>query len=105
MISPYAILEVDESAADEEVKKAYLVKVREHPPERDPRGFQKIRSAFETIRTEKDRLRYRLFYYGQPDLDLLNEKWLVAGQDTRPSERQLTDLLAVAVKACRIDKG
>lgn len=105
MIPPYAILEVDESAGDEEVKMAYLCKVREHPPEHDPQGFQRIRGAFETIRTEKDRLRYRLFHYGAPDLGLLDEKWLAVGQNLRPSEKTMTDLLAAAVKSRRIDKG
>ncbi len=105
MTTPFSILELAESVEDEAVKKAYLAKVRQHPPERDPRGFQKIRSAFETIRTEKDRLRYRLFHYGQPDLDLLDEKWLAAGEGKRPGEKMMNDLLTAAVKDCRIGKG
>lgn len=33
----------------EQLKRAYLRKVRAHPPERDPDGFQRIRKAYELI--------------------------------------------------------
>jgi len=105
MPTPFSILNLGESATDDEIKKAYLAKVREHPPELDPRGFKKIRSAFETIKTEKDRLRYRLFHYGQPDFDLLDEQWLLSEEGRRPSEKMMIDLLTATVKGYRIDKG
>lgn len=105
MLSPYAILDVAETANDEEVKKAYLTKVREHPPERDPQKFQRIRRAYETLKTEKNRLRYRLFHIAPPDLELLEEKWLAVGEPHPPSEKILAALLSHAVRTCRIDKG
>lgn len=105
MLSPFSILDLDESATDNEIKKAYLIKVREHTPELDPRGFKKIRFAFETIKTEKDRLRYRLFHYGQPDLDLVDEQWLSMGQGRRPSKKMMIDMLTAAVKGYRINRG
>lgn len=105
MISPYAILEVAEAATDEEIKKAYLAKVRKYPPEQNPRSFQRIRGAFEAIRTEKDRLKYRLFHYGPPDLELLDEKWLTTSANQGINEKTLTGLLAAAVRDYRSDKG
>src|SRR4051794_6979864 len=32
------------------LKKAYLKRVRAHPPERDPQGFQRVREAYELLR-------------------------------------------------------
>jgi hypothetical protein len=32
-----------------DVRRAYLRKLREHPPERDPEGFQRIRAAYERL--------------------------------------------------------
>ena len=32
------------------LKMAYLKKVRAHPPERDPQGFQRVREAYELLR-------------------------------------------------------
>jgi curved DNA-binding protein CbpA len=105
MVPPYAILEVDELADDETIKKAYLLKVKECPPERDPLGFQRIRRAFELIKTRKDRKKYQLFHYGAPDLELLNEKWLSADTHQRPGKQTITNILCSAVKSYKIDKG
>lgn len=40
-------VEVDASAA--EVRRAYRRKVKEHPPDRDPEGFRKVREAYEHL--------------------------------------------------------
>ena len=44
--NPYEILGVPETAPMEEIRKAYLRKVRLSPPERDPAGFKTIRKAY-----------------------------------------------------------
>ncbi len=62
MQTPYEVLEVDETASDEAIKKAYLRKVREFPPERDAEAFRRVRAAFESIETDKRRREYRLFH-------------------------------------------
>lgn len=64
---PYETLEVKDSADDTEIKKAYLHMVRRYPPERFPDDFQRIRRAYELIKTEEDRLSYRLFHSELPD--------------------------------------
>lgn len=66
MITPYEILEVAEDADDSLVKKAYLGMVRRYPPERFPDDFQRIYRAYELIKTEDDRLAYRLFHCALP---------------------------------------
>ncbi len=48
--TPYEILGVGRDASFDEIRKAYLRKVREHPPERDPENFRKIRSAYGDLR-------------------------------------------------------
>ncbi len=67
MKSPYAMLEISEESGDTEIKKAYLTKVRAYPPERFPDEFQKIRQAYELIRTHDDRLSYALFFRRLPE--------------------------------------
>ena len=78
MKTPYEILEVKEDSDDLGIKKAYLGMVRRYPPERFPDDFQRIYSAYELIRTEEDRLAYRLFHCTLPDpadiADLLRQK-------------------------------
>ncbi len=66
MKTPYETLEVAEDAGDSQVKKAYLGMVRRYPPERFPDDFQRIYRAYELIKTEDDRLAYRLFHCALP---------------------------------------
>jgi curved DNA-binding protein CbpA len=98
MTNPFSVLGVPNSADDETIKKAYLQKVREHPPEREPQRFQAIRSAFESIKTQRDRLRYQLFDPGTTDLEALLATALRPGRHSRPAEslliRALLDSLA-----------
>ncbi len=67
MKNPYEILEVAEGVDDAKIKKAYLAMVRRYPPERFPEDFQRIYRAFELIKTEEDRLSYRLFHCVLPE--------------------------------------
>ena len=61
--SPYEVLEVRETASLEEIRKAYLEKVRKSPPERDPEGFKKIRKAYGLLKDaeKKRQLDFTLF--------------------------------------------
>ena len=56
--TPYEILEVPETAAFEEIRKAYLAKVRLSPPERDPEGFKRIQKAYSVL---KDAVQRKVF--------------------------------------------
>lgn len=46
----FAVLEVSSTASAEEVRRAYLRKLKRHPPERDPEGFMRLREAFDLAR-------------------------------------------------------
>ncbi|MCC7208754.1 MAG: J domain-containing protein, partial [Anaerolineae bacterium] len=50
-LNPYAVLGLDASATMLDIKRAYFLAVRQHPPESDPAGFQRIRAAYDALRT------------------------------------------------------
>lgn len=60
-MTPFETLGVPETADDEAIHAAYRASVREHPPDRDPEGFQRLRAAFDEIATAEKRQAYRLF--------------------------------------------
>jgi curved DNA-binding protein CbpA len=91
--NPFNVLGVAETADDAAIKKAYLQKVREHPPERAPERFQAIRTAYEAIKTRRDRLSYRLFEHETPDPARLVASALQMGARRRPTEQQLRQWL------------
>jgi curved DNA-binding protein CbpA len=53
---PYNVLGLDTSANQDEIKRAYFSRVREHPPERDPQAFKRIRAAYEQLNTPEKKL-------------------------------------------------
>jgi DnaJ-like protein len=46
-----------DDATDEQIRAAYLEKVRRHPPDRDPELFEKIRDAYDLLRDRRQRAR------------------------------------------------
>ena len=52
---PWAVLGVDVNAGDEEVRAAYIEKVRQHPPDRDQERFEQIRDAYGLLRDPRRR--------------------------------------------------
>jgi len=94
MSNPFAVLGVADTAADDAIKKAYLQRVREYPPERNPERFQAIRAAYEAVKTRRDRLRHRLFQQQPPDLAGLVAAALQPGSLHRLSESQLRRALS-----------
>lgn len=71
MQTPFEMLNIKESASDAEIKEAYLKLVRQYPPDRYPDNFKKIKQAYDTIKTLKDRLAYLLFNVPDPDPEAL----------------------------------
>lgn len=59
--NPYKVLGVERHATEAEIKQAYFVLIREHPPERDPEGFKQIRAAYEKLRAGTERAETDLF--------------------------------------------
>ena len=60
MTDPREVLGVPANAGEEEIRAAYLRKVKEYPPDRSPEEFEKIRDAFETLRDPRKRTRAML---------------------------------------------
>jgi curved DNA-binding protein CbpA len=64
--NPYQVLGIERDASEPEIKRAYFTLVREHPPERDPEGFKRIRAAYEQLRASKERAETDLFLIDEP---------------------------------------
>jgi DnaJ-class molecular chaperone len=45
-----ALLGISVSASEQELRAAYLQKVQQHPPDRDPEVFEQVRDAYEQMR-------------------------------------------------------
>ena len=52
---PRLVLGIPPEAGDEEIRAAYLRKVKEYPPDRAPREFEKVRDAYEVLRDPRAR--------------------------------------------------
>jgi curved DNA-binding protein CbpA len=50
------ILGVELNATDEQIRAAYLAKITEHPPDRSPTEFERIRDAYDTLRDPRRRM-------------------------------------------------
>ncbi len=60
-MNPADVLGVSPNATDNEIRAAYVAKVKEHPPDRSPEQFERIRDAYETLRDPRRRMRHQLF--------------------------------------------
>ncbi len=93
MQDPYLILRVARDATDEIIHQAYLAAVRDCPAERDPQAFQAIRSAYESIKTQKLRLEYHLFDTDLPTPADLLQRLVQDSQPRRPAVDLFRELL------------
>ena len=59
-MDPGEVLGVGRDAGDEEIRAAYVRKVKEHPPDRSPEEFERIRDAYDSLRDPRRRMRDRL---------------------------------------------
>ncbi len=101
MLTPFEVLELSDKAInDRDIKKAYLKKVRQYPPEQAPDKFQQIRDAYDTIKTEKLRLNYQLFHYEKPDfVQFLAQTFKETASVQRVDELLFTKALAESLNA------
>ncbi len=54
------ILGVPANASDEDIRAAYLSKVKEFPPDRSPEEFERIRDAYDSLRDPRQRAKAML---------------------------------------------
>jgi curved DNA-binding protein CbpA len=59
--NPYQVMGLASTATEQEIRHAYFKLVREHPPERDPDQFKRIRAAYEILRDPTRRAQWDLF--------------------------------------------
>jgi len=58
---PHAVLGVGPEADDEQIRAAYLCKLKEYPPDRCPAEFERVRDAYELLRDRRRRSQHTLF--------------------------------------------
>ena len=93
---PREVLEIDAEAGEEEIRAAYLRKVKEFPPDRAPREFERVRDAYEMLRDPRSRTRALLLAADpkQPLVSLLDglkpkrqfigpEAWLAVSREKK----------------------
>jgi DnaJ-domain-containing protein 1 len=80
---PREILGVGPNAGDEEIRAAYLRKVKENPPDRSPAAFERVRDAYEILGDPRRRALHML-------LSADPEAPLVSLLPARTGERRFT---------------
>lgn len=95
MNDPYRVLGVARAHADDgAIRAAYLDGLRRHPPERDPEGFQRLRNAYEQIRSHRRRLAHDLFHLEVPTGADIAARVLEPGTRRRPTAEEIRQALA-----------
>ncbi len=56
----YQVLGVGQDADDQTIRKAYLDRVKQFSPEKDPAGFKRITRAYEVLKDRRSRVRSKL---------------------------------------------
>lgn len=80
MLTPYQILNIAENASDLEIKQAYLLQVKNNPPDRDQQQFQLIHDAYSSVKDHKSRVSYALFTLPTVNFDALLDRALQTEQ-------------------------
>ena len=57
---PKNVLGVTEDAEEEEIRTAYLEKIKQYPPDRSPEEFERIRDAYELLKDPRSRILVQL---------------------------------------------
>ena len=80
---PYELLEIAETVDQKEIRRAYLQKIREYPPEHSPAKFQEVVQAYQLIKNETERNRLRIFGMPGDESSRKLSDLVVAPLDTR----------------------
>lgn len=95
--NPYKVLGIEREASEAEIKRAYFSLVREHPPERDPEGFKRVRAAYEQLKAGKERAETDLFLIDEPSQAQVLSALRHSDAEPAPPTREtiVIDLLAL----------
>lgn len=78
----YEVLGVSEDASESEIEKAFYQKVREHPPEQDQEGHERIREAYDVLSNPVSRREYdNLAAHGEKIEQLKDESERILNQE------------------------
>lgn len=94
IIDPYVLLNLTDDVDDATVKAAYLAAIQAYPPEQNPEMFEAIRIAYETIATERQRLKYHLFNSTPIDASTILHACLEGHTPETISDQPLRQMLA-----------
>ncbi len=97
MKTPYEILGIASNTADDKIKQAYLLKVKDNPPDREQEQFQIIRNAYESIKDEKSRISYNLFTLPIANFDKLIDLALEPQEKVQLNADHFNKLLSVSI--------
>jgi len=67
---PHEILGAPRDSGEEEIRRAYLKKIKAYPPDRSPEEFERIRDAYEILSDPRHRARTRFFSI-DPEISLV----------------------------------
>ncbi len=97
MQTPYEILDVLVDANDDQIKQAYLRKVKDNPPDRDQDQFQLIHNAYIAIKDIKSRTRLALFTLPNADFGGVIDQMLTTDPMTTLNAEQFQQLLSASI--------
>ena len=71
---PFEVLGLEPAATAEDIRAAYLQHVKQHPPDRDPDGFERSRAAYEKVQDPIRRVQQILLKAGpkEPLISILD---------------------------------
>ena len=96
MIDPYTLLGIETDADDTAIRQAYLDQIRRYPADHDAQRFDQIRTAYERIRSRRDRISYRLFESELPTPQSLLAHLHASAKPGRPTKEQFQALLRMS---------
>jgi curved DNA-binding protein CbpA len=103
MKTPYEILGIATNADDNKIKQAYLLKVKDNPPDREQEQFQIIRDAYESIKDKKSRISYDLFTLPIANFDKLIDQALEPQEKVTFNAELFNKLLSVCIDDSTIE--
>jgi len=95
-MNPFLVLDVPLTASDAEVRAAYQALLRRFTPEQRPRQFQLIQEAYQALRSERERWRWRVLHLETSDhgpLEALEEFARLPGRLRPPGAAALREML------------
>lgn len=93
MTNPYRLLKIEDSADNQQIREAYLQRVREFPPDHYPEEFQQVQEAYHSIKDEMSRIKYQMLVKPRFDLKAIMAQSFKTKHQRRPAASQLLKLL------------